>query len=162
LDIPTVEDIVTYNTSDNFDAYLPVYDTIPESWDESRPVLVEQLKRIGNAVNIRSIGWYLNEQLLSGKQFFPGTANNQTFRSIFRTVVDFSPVTTGLNTKPHGVTIDSSFRLINLYGAVTDNIAFTGHPINEPNITYDATNIYLTSDADFEFGQAVFEYILEA
>lgn len=148
-------------SSQNLESYLPLYDTVPEKWEEGRIFLIEQLKSISNAVNIRSIGWYLDEELLSGKQFFPGTLDNQAFRSIFRIVVDFSPLVIGLNTKPHGINVDANFRLINLYGAGSNTATFTGHPFNQPNITYDATNIYITSDAAFQVGQAVFEYLQE-
>lgn len=148
-------------TSQIFESYVPVYDYVPEKWEEGRQFLVEQLKKISNAVNIRAIGWYLDEELISGKQFFPGTVNNQAFRTILRVVVDFSPLPIGITSKPHGVVVNSSFRLINLYGSCSDAVALTGHPINQPNITYDVTNINITSAGAFTFAQAVFEYIQE-
>jgi hypothetical protein len=149
------------NTSQNLESYVPVYDVVPQNWEDARQFLVEHLKKISNAVNIREIGWYLDEELVSGKQFIPGTIDNQQFRTIFRKVVDFSPLVIGVNSKPHGITINASFRLINLYGAVSDTVALTGGPINQPNITYDATNINITAAAAFQFSQAVIEYISE-
>lgn len=149
------------STSQNqvFETFVPVYDVVPEKWDDARQFLVEHLKKISNAVNAREICWYLNENVLSGKQFFPGTSGE--FRSIFRLIVDFSPLTIGVNSKPHGITIDANFRLIALYGACSDAVAFTGGPINQPNIDYDATNINITSTAAFDYAQAVMEFIQE-
>jgi len=141
------------------ETFVPVYDMVPEKWPEARQFLVEHLKKISNAINAREICWYLNDNVLSGKQFFPGTSGE--FRSIFRVVVDFSPLGIGTTSKPHGVTITASFRLINLYGACSDAMAFTGEPINQPNIDYDATNINITSAAAFDYAQAVMEFIQE-
>ena len=62
---------MTYNSSQIFESYIPVYDAVPEGWEQARPFIVEQLKALANAANIREIGWYLDEELLSGKQFIP-------------------------------------------------------------------------------------------
>jgi hypothetical protein len=52
-----------------YESYVPVYDSVPEKWEDARQFLVEQLKKISNAVNNREIGYYINDQILSGKQF---------------------------------------------------------------------------------------------
>ncbi len=121
------------------------------------------------AINIREIGWYLDQELLSGKAFIPGTNNildggtSQQFRTILRVVVTFPGLTIGLNSQPHGVIVDANFSLIQLYGAATNATAFTGEPI--PNgadtITYDATNINITVAAAYTRAWAVMEYIQE-
>ena len=147
--------------SQNLEAFLPTYPFIPEEWQEARQFLTETLKMTANSTNVKEIGWYLEEEAISGKQFFPGSVQDQ-YRTIFRKVIDFSPLAIGVNSQPHGVTIDANFRLINLYGAASDTVAFTGTPINQPNINYDATNINITSAAVYQVAQAVFEYILEA
>lgn len=149
------------SASQNLEAFLPTYPYIPEDWKEARQFLTEYLKMTANSTNVKEIGWYLEEEAISGKQFFPGAVQDQ-YRTIFRIVIDFSPLAIGVNSQPHGVTIDSNFRLINLYGAASDNVAFTGTPINQPNINYDATNINITSAAIYQFAQAVFEFIKEA
>lgn len=149
------------NDSQIFESYVPVYDAVPEKWDDAREFLVEQLKKVSEAVNVREIGFFLDEELISGKQFIPGTTNPQEFRTILRKVIDFSPLAVGVNSKPHGINIDSSFRLIDLYGACSDTVTLTGGPINQPNIIYDSANININSPAAFEFAQAVIEYIQE-
>lgn len=154
-------------TSQIFESYVPVYDTVPDKWEDARQFLVEHLKKVSNAVNIRQIGWYLDEEIISGKQFFPSLVNttgedpSQQYRTIFRKVVDFSPLVIGANVLPHGLQVTSSFRLVNLYGAYSNTVALTGGPINQPNITYDAVNINITSAVAAQFSQAVIEYIQE-
>jgi hypothetical protein len=148
--------------SQNFESYVPVYDTVPEKWEEARQFLVEHLKKISNAVNIREIGWFLDEELLSGKQFIPGSIPQQ-FRTILRKVINFGPLAPGANTLPHGIVFDSNFTLINLYAAATNSAVFLAIPI--PNgtstINMTATNININSAAAFDRCFVVVEYIQE-
>ena len=158
-------------TSDNqrLESYLPVYDVAPESWEEGQPFMVEQLKKISQAVNIRDIGWFLDEEVLTGKSFVPGLNNttdggsSQQFRSILRKVIVFPGLTIGLNTQAHGVTVDANFTLIQMYGGATNASALTGEPL--PNgadkITYDNTNIYVTVAAAYDRCAIVMEYMQE-
>lgn len=155
--------------SQNFESYLPVYDAIPEKWEDARAFIAEQLKKVSNAVNIREIGWYLDEELLSGKSFIPTVAQSQAgdtsslYRSIFRKVIVFLGLTIGVNTQPHGLTVDANFTLIQLFAGATDSVNFVGEPI--PNgidtISYDATNIIINVTATYTRCYAVIEYIQE-
>jgi|ERR1700676_3105427 len=156
--------------SQQLESYVPVYDVVPDKWEDARPFLVEQLKRITTAVNIREIGWYLDQELLSGKAFIPGSNNildggsSQTFRSILRKVIVFPTLTGGIpNSQPHGITIDANFTLIQLWGSATNATAMTGEPI--PNgtdtIRYNSTSIIINVAASYTRGIAVIEYIQE-
>jgi len=155
--------------SQNLESYVPVYDVAPKTWEEGMPFIVEQLKKLANAVNAREIGFFLDQELLSGKSFIPGVniANNggssQQFRTILRKVITFPGLTVGLNTQPHGVTVDANFSLIQMFGAATNATTLKGEPL--PNgadtITYDVTNIYVTVAAAYTRAWVVMEYIQE-
>jgi hypothetical protein len=153
-------------SSQNFESYVPVYDAVPEKWEDGRQFLVEHLKKISNAVNIREIGWYLTEELLSGKQFTPPlgiSGMSDQYRSIFRKVIDCSPLVAGANSFPHGINFDINFTLIQLYGSATDSVAFMAAPLpnNIDSLTMDATNINITVAAPYDRCFVVVEYILE-
>jgi hypothetical protein len=154
----------------DFDTYLPVYDGVPETWDDARPFLVEQLKKISNAVNIREIGWLLDEELLNGKQFIPTTAmsgsnssNSQQTRSVLRKVVDVSPLINGANPgKPHGITFDINFTLIDLWVSATNSTTFEAVTMSDPStVTMDSTDINITSPGAFDRAFAFIEYCQE-
>lgn len=147
-------------SSQVLESFLPTYPYIPEEWGQARQFLTESLKMSANSTNVKEIGWYLEEEVISGKQFIPGSVPDQ-YRTIFRKVIDFSPLAIGVNSKPHGLTINSTFRLINLYGAASSIGTQTGTPINQPNIDYDATNVNITAAAVYDYAQAVIEYIKE-
>lgn len=155
--------------SQNLESFVPAYDVAPQTWEEGRAFIVEQLKQLANAVNVREIGFFLDQELLSGKSFIPGINNmvdggsSQVFRTILRKVITFPGLTIGVNTQPHGLMVDANFSLIQLFGAATNAVAFTGEPI--PNgadtISYDATNIIITVAAAYTRAWAVIEYIQE-
>jgi hypothetical protein len=152
--------------SDNqqLESYVPVYDVVPENWEEARAFLVEQLKRLALAVNIREIGWFLDEELLSGKAFIPGTNNvasagtSQTFRTVLRKVVDFGALpAAGTKSVPHGINFDANFSLTFLGGYATDPVAFVAFPlpyadpillVDAVALTIDATNVNVTVGID--------------
>lgn len=148
-------------TSQNFETYVPVYDVVPEKWEDAKAFINEQLRRLANAVNIREIGWLLNEELLSGKQFFPGTnsPNTQTYRSVFRKVINFGALpNAGLKSVAHGITLNSNFSLTHLYaGATKPTVAFAALqiPFSSPTLNkniqldMDATNINITTAIDY-------------
>ncbi len=155
--------------SQNLESYVPVYDAAPKTWEEGMPFIVEQLKKLANAVNAREIGFFLDQELLSGKSFIPGIniatdgGSSQQFRTILRKVIIFPGLTIGVNTQPHGITVDANFSLIQLFGAGTNATALTGEPI--PNgtdtISYTSTNIIITVAAAYTRAWAVIEYIQE-
>jgi hypothetical protein len=155
--------------SQNLESYVPIYDVAPKTWEEGRPFIVEQLKKLANAINIREIGYFLDQELLTGKSFIPGMndfnggGGSQQFRTILRKVVTFPGLTIGVNTQPHEIFIDGNFSLIQLFGAATNAIALTGEPI--PNaadtISYTSTDIIITVAAAYTRAWAVIEYIQE-
>lgn len=147
------------------ESFLPVYDTVPEKWEEARQFLVEQLKRISNAVNVREIGWLLDEELLAGKLFIPSSNNTsgemQLFRTVLRIVIDASPLIIGANTVPHGITVDVNFTLIDMWVAATNSTTPIAQVITGNSVTIDATNINITSPGAFDRAFAFVEYIQE-
>jgi len=171
--------MTTPQDSTFFDAYVPVYDTVPETWEEGRQFLIEHLKEITNAVNIRTIGWLLDEELLSGQQFIPSANANQEYRSVFRKVIDFGALpNAGLKSVAHGITCDANFTLIDLWAAATQPpivappqafaaipIPFSSPTLNENiKITMDNTNINITTAINYSTYTRVFvvcEYIQE-
>jgi len=160
------------------ESYVPVYNVVPEKWEDARAVIVEQLKRLSTAVNIREIGWFLDEELLSGKAFIPGTNNaldggtSQQYRQILRKVIDTGTLpNTGTKKVPHGIKIDSNFTLIDLFGAATDPVALfsidLGHAAAAPfqvEIFLDATDINIVTGSNrssYTRSFVVIEYIQE-
>jgi hypothetical protein len=153
--------------SQNLESFVPVYDMVPEKWEEGRQFLVEHLKKISNAVNVRTIGFYLDEELLSGNQFIPALPhpNNNSIpeqtRSILRKVVDVSPLAIGINTVAHGIVFDINFTLIDLWVVGTNSTTFTALRITGNNVVMNSINLLITSSQVFDRAFAVIEYIQE-
>ena len=157
---------MTSPSSQEFESFVPVYDTVPEKWEDARTFLVEQLKKISNAVNIRTIGWLLDQELLSGQAFIPGATvpgnNPGLFRQVLRKVVDVSPLVAGLNAGVnHGITFDANFTLIDLWVAGTDSVGFTARDISGNDVIMNATQLVITSPQAFDRAFAFIEYCQE-
>ena len=164
--------------SQNFESYVPVYDVAPQTWEEAMPFIVEQLKKLANAVNVREIGFYLDQELLSGKSFIPGVnidiggSSSQQFRTILRKVIDCGALpAAGTKSVPHGIFIDANFTLIELFGAATDPIGLTsidlGHAAAPPfqvEIYLDANNVNIivgSNRSNYTRSFIIIEYIQE-
>lgn len=160
---------MTSQSSQQLESYVPVYDTVPENWEDARQFLVEHLKKISNAVNIREIGWFLDEELLNGQQFISGvdavsanSSDSQQYRSVFRKVIDVSPLIVGINPGVnHGITFDANFTLINLWVSGTNSAGFTARRITGNDVIMNATQIVITSPQAFDRAFCIIEYIKE-
>lgn len=153
-------------SSQEFESYVPVYDTCPEKWEEAREFFTEHLKKISNAINVREIGFFLDQELLSGKQFIPTNAmsgpnssNSQQFRTILRKTFLFGPIIVGVNTQAHGIVVDANFTLIQIFASGTNVGALTGD--NIPIVGYDVNNIIVTSTKAYDRCVVVIEYTQE-
>lgn len=167
------------SSNQEFENFVPVFDTAPKEPEKLRQFLVEQLRRISNSVNQREIGQYFDIEVLSGKQFFPGASVPEQNRQIFRKVVTFGalPNSTGKSvaheiTTPDGSPLDSNFTLIHLYGAATNPTSVTAIPLpfasptatEEIKLSMDDTNIIVTTAMDYTAYTRTFivvEYIQE-
>lgn len=156
---------MTTPTSQEFETYVPVYDTVPEKWEDARPFLVETLKKISNAVNIRSIGWYLDEELLSGKAFIPGVTipgnNPGQFRQILRIVVDVGPLVAGANAFAHGVLFDANLTSINSWVEATNSGTLQAITLVYPELVINGPTINITSPGAYDRAFFFWEYIQE-
>jgi hypothetical protein len=156
---------MTYNTSQFFESYVPVYDAIPDDSKKLREFLVEVLKEHSNAINIRAIGWMLDEELLSGFQFIPPaivSAESNQFRTVLRKVIDVGPLFAGANSKPHGILFDANFTLIDLWVSATQSTGILRAQNINPNDVYlDTINININSPQAFNRAFAQVLYIQE-
>ncbi len=144
----------SFSDNQQLESFVPVYDAIPDQWEEARPFIVEQLKKISNAINIREIGWFLDEELLSGKAFIPGSENldnlstSQVFRQVLRKVIDFGALpAAGIKSVPHGITFTDNFTLVQMFADATDPNLLIAVPIPYAHPT-PANSIALDMDFD--------------
>lgn len=156
--------------SQNLESYVPAYDVVPDKWEDGRAFIVEQLKSHANALNVRTIGFYLDQELLTGNNFIPGVniasdgGSSQQFRSILRKVIIFGAITAAgnPNTAAHEIMVDANFTLIHLWASATNASTFRSVTFSNPDtIWMDATNIYIDSDGSYDRCYAYVEYIQE-
>ncbi len=158
------------NRSDNeiFQSYVPVYDVAPEKWEEGRAFVVEQFKRMANAINVREIGFYIDEEVLSGKALYPGQnervdgGSSQQFRTILRKVIIFGAITAGTNSQLHGINNDANFTLIQLWASATNSTTFRSVTFGDWDSVYIQGNtVYVISDGTYDRCNVFIEYTQE-
>lgn len=150
------------------ESFVPVYDVVPEKWEEARPFLVEILKKMSNAINIREIGWLLDEELLAGKNFIPGLniiadgGTTQQFRSVLRKVVDLGPIIAGVNPPiAHGVIFDANLTSINSWVEGTNSTTFQAVTLVNPEMVINGPVVNIISPGAFDRAFLIWEYIQE-
>lgn len=147
------------------DNFVPVYDVIPEEWDESRNFLTERLKEMTNAINVRQTGYFIDLETLAGENFIPSAnVSPPQFRQVFRKVVDCSPLVGGIpRIVAHGIKFDVNFTLLHMYAGATNSVSLLAEPI--PNgadtLSMTATNIIINSAASYDRCFVTIEYILQ-
>lgn len=151
-----------------FESFVPVYDAVPAKWEEARPFIVEHLKKVSNAINIRQIGWFLDEELLSGNLFIPGLSNDendgtsQQYRTILRKVVDVGPLVAGVNAPiAHGVNFDANLTSIDSWVEATNSNTLQAVKLVYPQLVINGPNIDINSPAVFDRAFFIWEYIQE-
>lgn len=164
--------------SNDFDVYLPVYNAIPEGWEDARAFLVERLREVTDGINSRDFAYYIDTETLNGQLWVPGTGD---FRDVFRKVIDVGPLnnfnTDPLQQVPHGITTSANTCITRFYGAASDPGASSltsGIPLpyvemptntNHIGIDIDGTNINLRGSGDYSAytcAYVVVEWIDEA
>ena len=147
--------------SQNYESFVPVYNAIPDKWEDAKAFLAEQLKMLSNSLNVKEIGWYLPVQLLSGKAVFP-LAGPNAFRQVFRIVIPFpTGLVVGANTIATGITFDANFTLFDMWCAATDTGSTTAQIITDSHVVINGANVTITSPRSFNRANLIIEYMLE-
>lgn len=153
-----------------FNQQIPLYNSLPEQWEEAHKALVDKLQLMGNAINNRETVWVVEEETLTGKLFIEGASGE--FRNIFRKAINIGtlPNNTTLSVA-HGITIDANFTLLQVYGGGSDPVGLNSIPLPfvssagaaiEVNIDANNINIVTTGNySAYTSSYVIVEYIRE-
>ena len=146
----------------NLEAFVPVYDAIPAEWPEAQQFLTETLRKISTNINNRQIGYYLDEQLLTGSQFQPSSGVSDQFRDVFRKTINSGALVAGANAIPHGLTFDTNFTLVKMTVSATNTTPARAIILTDENVTMDADYININSPNAYDRSYITIEYLLQA
>ena len=126
--------------NNNFNQQLPVYEYLPESWEDSRVAIVEGLKKISNAINARPVGWQVDFEIITGKKFIP-IDGSQEYREVVRKTIELGALpNNGIKEVAHDISnVDSNFRLLSMWGASTNPTSFES--ITLPYVAIAGNNV---------------------
>jgi hypothetical protein len=140
--------------------------------EEFKELLVRLYQNINNiclALNIKDVGYYSTTEFLNGQLFFPVqtvtdlTEQSQTYRQVFRTVVDFGALpNAGTKSVAHNIEIvpgtPTTFSFTRIYGAsskLATQDSFIPLPFSSPTLNQniklevDNTNVIVTTAIDY-------------
>jgi hypothetical protein len=141
------------NVNQNFIDYFAEFKNVPEKWEEAQNFFNWYLTQTTNFLNAKSIGVYSSELIPSGKQIYV----TSTAYDVLRVTVIFGPLPNSTTkTVPHGLVVDGSFRLLNLYltaNNTTGNkyfcLQYYSIAPGDIVLSMDATNIIVTTMSDY-------------
>lgn len=152
----------------NLQQFLPISTFVPEKWEDARAYLNETFQKIANQSNAQEIGWFINQEVVTGKQFVEGTNGN--FRTVFRKVVPYLSglPNSGTANIAHGITVGSTFSIISLKLCASDRstpsyFALEYYSLNAADsirVDMDATNINVITTANYS-GYTINYFIIE-
>jgi len=158
--------------SQDFNQQLPIFDVLPDKWEDARESINDRLREIANAVNIRSVGWEIDKEITTGKKYIPQSGSVE-YREISRFTLEVGPLPNNTTKNvAHGLTnVDATFRLLSMWGGATNTTSFISIPLphtsiagNPVEIMMDATNFIIKTNADysnFDHAVIIIEYTYE-
>ena len=132
--------------TEGLQTFLPLYDVVPEDWQDARPFFVEALKRISFAVNVREVGNFFAYENLTGQQFAPTISQEGNYRDVYRKIINFEALPNATTKSvAHGINYTSAFTLVNLWISATDPVGLTSFSLQYYSIAASDIKLNLTS-----------------
>ena len=138
----------TPDFADNFEDFLEQFE--------------REYNKLTDAVNSKEGALYLPQELATFQKYFD-SVDPQSTKNVYRKVIEFGTLPNNSTKRvQHNVTLTSTARLTNLYGASTDPSSISFRPL-APGIelTADSTDIIVTTTSDlsnYRETTVVFEY----
>jgi len=133
--------------------YFAEFRNIPEKWEEARNFFNWYLTQTTNFLNSKSIGIYSNQIIPSGKQIY---VSSQSYDVLRTTVVFGSLPNAATKSMAHNLSVNSSFRILNLYLAANNTtdlkyfcLQYYSIAPGDIVLSMDATNVIVTTASDY-------------
>lgn len=140
--------------------------------------LYQNVNLISTVLNLKESGYYDTQEFITGQSYFPNPALNSssgtvaTYRPVYRLTVNTGALPNATTKQiPHGLTINSGFTWVNIYGSATDPATPLGIPLPYSSVTDSAHNVEVyvdgtyiniitgTNRSNFTRSQIVLEYM---
>ncbi len=161
----------------SFVQQTPIFDVsrlydVQVNSDEFKELIValaQQVNNISIALNNKISGYYINEEFVTSALFYnPASSNQLELIPEFRLAINTGPLGAGVTTVPHGLTIGTTWKFVDIYGTANDNIGFNYYPMpfasaggaNNIELRVNATNVVITNNSGVSFtsSNVVLEY----
>lgn len=147
---------MNYGPTNTISPYLPEEFQLPVDEKQYREFISERERRTASNVNIREIGQFELQELLSGQTWFTVSNNPKRSRSVFRKVIDFGALPNATTKSvAHNITMTSTGFFTKVIAVAKNPTAAAGtpkyfqipyaSPVLNDNIEIfcDDTNVYI-------------------
>lgn len=119
---------MSYGPPNTISPYLPDEFQLPTDEKQYREFIAERERRTASSLNVREIGQFELQELLSGQTWFTVNSNPKQSRSVFRKVIDFGPLGSPSKSVAHGITITSTGFFTKVIAVAKNPTAPAGKP----------------------------------
>lgn len=154
------------NTINDFGLFIPtttIFDVgrieeIEVGSDEFKELLVRLYQTVNNialATNVKTTGYYLNQEFVTGELYFSADNDFNKLRPVYGMTVDFGALpAAGTKSVAHGISVTNTYSWVQIYATATNSGTLVGLPIpyvsasaiaNNLEINADGTNVNITT-----------------
>lgn len=143
---------------------------LPEDPHQLIVKLTDNNRDVANAVNVREIGSYVQDEIVTGSVLYSSTSN-QTTVPVYRKVIRFGALpNTATKTVAHGINITNQFIFLKAWATANDptGLTFISFGFSDPttaqalSLSVTATNVSILANSNysnFTSCNVVLEYI---
>lgn len=125
--------MTTYQPSNSRNAFLKTTDIIPKDPEDLSNHITHSYTEMAQAINVREIAQYDEQEILTGQQFFT-IGNNQKKKYTYRKAFSFGSINAGATKPiPHGIT--NLVQFTRIYGTCITSGPTTYRPIPYASVT---------------------------
>lgn len=137
--------------------------------------LYQNINNIATALNLKETGYYAQEEMVIGKQYYPdpalgsNTSQYPQYRQVFRKVIDFGALpNSGTKQVAHGIDVNNRLKFTHIYGVANDTSGHKyiplpyAHPTERVILNVEGNNAQVNTATDmtrYDTTYVVLEYI---
>lgn len=146
------------NTINNFGLFIPtttIFDVaelqeINVNSEQFKELLVRLYQTVNNitlATNLKTTGYYLNQEFVTGELYFNVNNDFNNLRPVYCMVVNFGALpAAGTKSVAHGIPVTNTYSWVQIYATATNPSTLTGLPIPYSSATAVASNLEINAD----------------
>lgn len=146
------------NTINDFGLFIPtttIFDVdrlyeVEVGSEEFKELLVRLYQTVNNialATNVKTTGYYLNQEFVTGELYFNASNDFNNLRPVYSKTIDFGALpAAGTKSVAHGLAVTDTYSWVQIYATATNPNTLVGIPIGYVSASAIANNLEINVD----------------